>query len=72
MTLQNSGRRPSLADVIEEPLIWFYDPSLQAASKDDLAKDPLCEFDRPMMALPESEFQELLTRLPKEQLIEFV
>ncbi len=46
----------------DEPLIWIYDPHFPASPQTDLARDPLAEFDRPMMVVDKKDLADLIER----------
>jgi hypothetical protein len=54
----NKEQKPN-AD-FDEPLIWIYDPRYPGATKSELAKDPLVDFDRPMMVVDKQELAVLI------------
>jgi hypothetical protein len=53
----------------DESLIWIYDPHFRKATASELAKDPLADFDRPMMVVDKQELARLVDNGHK---IEFV
>lgn len=42
----------------DEKLIWIYDPHYARSTDSELAKDPLADFDHPMMVVDESELDQ--------------
>ena len=53
----------------DDPIIWIYDPNYQNATEDELARDPLADFDRPMTVVDK---QGLARLIEIGQKIEFV
>jgi hypothetical protein len=53
----------------DESLIWIYAPHFPEAAESELARDPLADFDRPMMVVDKQELARLIQSGHK---IEFV
>jgi hypothetical protein len=53
----------------DEPLIWIYDPHFPKATKSELKKDPLVDFDRPMVTVDKLELARLIEDGHKIELV---